>query len=295
MKNLSILYSLVICFFMATHVVQGVEAMSIPVNITVDNSTSIVDSTSTELLGVATTSIKGSSLDRKANILLGVKRINNKVIVPGEEFSLLASLRPFSKEAGFKEERVIGSSSSPMELGGGLCQISTTLFRSVLQAGLPVTKRQSHSYVVGYYGAGLDATVYFPKTDFRFINNYSKPIIIKAELKGNVLKISFYGIKDTRIVNVGSVVIIKEYPKPKPKTLYTSDITFVPLGDKKCTEKARKGKSTKVLYQVVDNLGVSTSTTFYSYYRPWAEVCYIGVTEEEKQKKELEQSTLTLH
>ena len=295
MIKIVFLYSLIVSFFIVTPLAYGEETPLQQVTFISSASTTIATSTFSDLLGMATTSIKGSSADRKTNITLGAKRINNKIILPGEEFSLIASLRPFSKEAGFKEEHVIGSSSSPMELGGGLCQISTTLFRSVLQAGLPVTKRQSHSYVVGYYGAGLDATVYFPKTDFRFINNYKQPIRIKAELKGNVLQISFYGVKDMRVASVGTIVTIKEYPKPKPKTFYTSDITFVPIGNKKCTEKARKGMYTKVSYDVIDTAGISTSTTFYSYYRPWSEVCYIGVTEEEKQKKDLEQITLSLN
>jgi vancomycin resistance protein YoaR len=246
--------------------------------------------TTYELIGVATTSIKGSSKERKENIVLGLKRINNKIIQPGEEFSLIAALRPFSKEAGFKEEHVISTSSSPMELGGGLCQVSTTLFRSTLKAGLPITKRQSHSYVVGYYGAGLDATVYFPKTDFRFVNNYDNEILVRAALKGMSAEIAMYGTKDGRVATTSAVVVKKVFPKPTPKLFYTTELA---VGEKKCTETARKGMNTSVVYTVTNGFGVSASTTFLSYYRPWAEVCYSGITEEEKRKREIASSSIS--
>lgn len=271
------------------------EALTINIPTSTTSATSSIATFEEEVLAIATTSYKGSSADRVTNIKLGVKRLQGDYIAPGEEFSLLAHLRPFSEEAGFKKEHVIGATSSPMELGGGLCQVSTTLFRAALKAGLPITERHNHSYVVGYYGAGLDATVYFPRTDLRFKNDYAYPIRIEGSVKNNILTITLYGRKDGRVASTTDIIATNI--KPKPKTKYIPS-TAIAVGETKCTETARRGMTTDVTYIVTypekKNEGIdmatffggtstimsatTTSKRFLSVYRPWAAVCYVGTS-----------------
>ena len=108
-----------------------------------------------DLVGTARTNFTGSSADRRHNIENGIGKLTGILIAPGEEFSAVAAIGTTSVEEGFVAEYVIKDDKSIKELGGGLCQVATTLFRAVLNTGLPVTERTNHSYVVSYYGPGL--------------------------------------------------------------------------------------------------------------------------------------------
>jgi len=134
----------------------------------------------TELLGVATTPFYGSPKNRVHNITNGVRFLTGTLVAPGEEFSTIGTLGQIDNTTGYLPELVIKGNETIPEFGGGLCQVSTTLFRTVMDAGLPVTARRNHSYRVPYYerdgegnfiGPGLDATIYSPNPDFRFRND----------------------------------------------------------------------------------------------------------------------------
>ncbi len=112
----------------------------------------------TELVGSAKTSFLGSGDSRIHNIALGISQFNGTFLAPGQEFSAVNAIGFVTEDKGYVKEYVIKDNKSVKELGGGLCQVGTTLFRLALSAGLPITERVPHRYVIKYYGPGLDAT-----------------------------------------------------------------------------------------------------------------------------------------
>lgn len=206
------------------------------------------------------------------NIIVGAERLNGSVVEAGEEFSLIAALEPL--EEGYEYEYVIGPTMSVKEPGGGLCQVSTTLFRTILGAGLPVTERQPHRYVVGYYGAGLDATIYGPHPDLRFRNDTDSPLTIHASVEGKVIQIDIEGMHDGRIASTSVPV---EYDrKEKPAVRYFPSYEL-PINDVFCSEISRDGVKTDATYSVLYPDGRLVDTVFHSEYQAWPGVCYVGI------------------
>lgn len=130
-------------------------------------------------LGNATTPILDNSAGRMVNIRLTVQLINNTVITPEQEFSFLKTTGEPTAERGFEQATVLGEAGKEQGLGGGMCQVSSTLYSAVLAAGLKVTERHAHSEPVSYIPAGKDATIYTDK-DFRFVNTTRSRIIIRS-------------------------------------------------------------------------------------------------------------------
>ncbi len=169
----------------------------------------LTDVQSTEDLGITTmlargeTDFKGSPKNRIHNIIIGTARYHGLLIAPGEEFSFNAFLGPVTAGAGFKPALVIKKNGTTLELGGGICQVSTTIFRAAVHAGMKITARKSHSYAVMYYGTpGFDATIYPPYTDFRFLNNTSGHLLIQTKIDGTRLSFELWGTPDGREVIV---------------------------------------------------------------------------------------------
>jgi vancomycin resistance protein YoaR len=172
-------------------------------------------------------------------------------------------------------ELVIKKDKTVPEFGGGLCQIATTIFRAVLASGLPILERQSHSYRVPYYEpAGVDATVYDPRPDFKFLNDTGYHILIQSKIEGNFLIFEFWGTKDGRAVEQSKPVIYNVKPAPPSKLIETLDL---PVGKKKCTERAHTGADAVFTYTVTYADSAVKKQEFRSRYKPWGEVCLIGV------------------
>lgn len=228
-----------------------------------------------EIIGVGTSSFKGSPANRRHNIKVGADAINGTLIKPGEEFSLLKILGEINAAAGYLPELVIKEGRTVPEFGGGLCQIGTTMFRAVLSSGLPVTMRRNHSYRVQYYEpAGTDATIYDPWPDFRFINDSGGYILIQSKISGDDLSFEFWGAKDGRIVRKTEPTIYN-IVKPGPtKIIETADLK---PGEKKCTESAHNGADAYFDYKVTYADGEIKEKRFSSHYVPWQEVCLLGV------------------
>src|SRR5690606_1808590 len=141
-----------------------------------------------EILGVGYSNFAGSPANRVHNISIGAAKLDGLLIAPGEEFSLLNALRPFTVTAGYLPELVIKGDKITPEVGGGLCQIGSTTFRAAMNSGLSITERRNHSLVVSYYNdprngnPGTDATIYDGSPDFKFINDTGHHILIKTEM-----------------------------------------------------------------------------------------------------------------
>lgn len=161
-----------------------------------------------ELIARGESSFKGSPKNRRHNIQIGLEKISGAIILPGEEFSFNDHLGPVEEDQGFLPELVIKKTGTVPELGGGLCQVSSTTFRAAMKAGLPITQRKNHSYAVQYYSPqGTDATIYPGVIDLKFVNDTPGAILIWPYLKDkDTLIFDFYGTKDSR-----EVILSKPY------------------------------------------------------------------------------------
>jgi vancomycin resistance protein YoaR len=228
-----------------------------------------------ELIGVGHSNFKGSPKNRRHNIEVGANKLNGILIKPGEEFSLVKTLGAIDASTGYLTELVIKGNKTVPEYGGGLCQIGTTTFRAALDAGLPILERKNHSYRVSYYEpAGTDATIYDPKPDFRFLNDTGHYILFTTEMTGDDLYFRFYGTKDGRTVAQTTPRVFNQVRPGAAKLIETTDLK---PGVKKCTEKAHTGADTEFTRTVVYPSGEKKVDVFKSHYKPWQEVCLIGV------------------
>ena len=231
-----------------------------------------------EIIGTGQSNFAGSPPNRIHNIKNGANKINGLLIKPGEEFSLIKALGPVEDYTGYLPELVIKGDKTTPEFGGGLCQIGTTMFRAALGSGLPITERTNHSYNVGYYLEnglpGTDATIYIPHSDVRFINDTGNYILIQTHIDGTKLTFDFWGTKDGRMATRTPPRVWGWTDPDPPKLIPTLDLK---PGEKKCTEKAHKGVSASFNYTVTYANGQVKKQTFYSHYKPWQEVCLIGI------------------
>jgi vancomycin resistance protein YoaR len=228
-----------------------------------------------ELIGRGESDFKGSPKNRIYNIKRGAEILHGLLIKPDEEFSLVKALGKIEAATGFLPELVIKGNKTIPEYGGGLCQIGTTTFRVALYTGLPILERTPHSYRVSYYEpAGMDATIYDPKPDFKFINDMGHYILFQTKIEGTKLIFEFYGISDGRKIEITKPRIFN-YVKPGPsKIIETEDLA---PGEKKCTEKAHTGADAEFTSTVSYADGEVKKTVWKSHYKPWQEVCLLGI------------------
>ncbi|XLQ19973.1 MAG: VanW family protein [Candidatus Moraniibacteriota bacterium] len=179
-----------------------------------------------KLIGKGESDFKGSTKSRIHNITTAAKRFDGLVIAPNEEFSFVSILGPVDGEHGYKEELVILDNETKPEYGGGICQVSTTVFRGAILSGMKITQRRNHSYPVHYYmPIGFDATVYVPAPDFRFINNTPGHILLNMEMEGTKLVFKYYGTDDGREVEMKGPFITDRQPNGAMKTYFTQKVT----------------------------------------------------------------------
>jgi vancomycin resistance protein YoaR len=228
----------------------------------------------TDLIGRSETSFKGSSASRVKNISLGIERISGTILAPGDEFSLVKAIGEVTEETGYDKEYVIKGDRSIKEAGGGLCQVATTAFRGVLDAGLPVTERQNHSYVVGYYGPGLDATIYGPHPDLKFVNDTKDYMLFQMRVEGTKVITELYGKKDNRSVTTSAPILFDYIDPPPPK--YIPDLEKA-WGEMECHDQPRKGLTTQATTTVTYADGKVRTQVFDSVYQPWPKICIVGI------------------
>jgi vancomycin resistance protein YoaR len=240
-----------------------------------------------EIVGIGESNFAGSPVNRRHNIAVGAAAVHGTLIAPGEEFSMLKTLGTIDGTTGYREELVIKGNKTTPEFGGGLCQIGSTAFRGALASGLPITARQNHSYRVPYYerdgngdyiGPGKDATIYDPAPDFRFLNDSKHHVLIQTAIDGNKLSFIFWGVSDGRKSEQTDARVYNVVPPPPKKVTKTIDLA---PGVERCTEKAHAGSDASFIYTVTAADGTKKETEFKSRYRPWQEVCLLGVTQAE--------------
>ncbi len=189
---------------------------------------------SLQLLATGRSNFKGSGVSRKANVHKALsERINDVIVLPGEEFSFNKMIGPLhSADGWYMALGIFNGSDLRPTLGGGICQTSTTLYRGILAAGLPIPVRKSHSIYVSYYeqyGVGQDVTVYLGSQDFTFVNDTPMPIVLQAYSEGDDAFVQVYGTKDGRTVTIDGPYFSKNAPPDmlvKGKALRTNQIAW---------------------------------------------------------------------
>ena len=236
-----------------------------------------------ELIGTASTRFTGSPKNRISNIKNGVKFLTGIIVPKGEEFSTLQALGTVDNTSGYLPELVIKENRTVPEFGGGLCQVSTTLFRAALNTGLPITRRQNHSYRVIYYerdgegnfiGPGLDATIYNPAPDFRFLNDTPAAILIQGSVEGDKITFNFYGTPDGRTAHVDGPHKLTE--TPAGDAIYVETDTLPP-GETKRIETPHPGGTAIATYTVTYADGTEKKQEFKSFYRNWPAQYLVGI------------------
>lgn len=154
-----------------------------------------------ELVGEGVSFFPGSTMARLQNIRVGTAQFEGILVKPGQVFSFGQYLGEVGAAQGYAESKVILDGRQEFQYGGGLCQVSSTLFRAALNAGLPIIERVNHSFQVDYYTQpygvpGVDATIYYPDVDMKFKNDTSKYILIQTAYSGSTLKFQLYGTKE---------------------------------------------------------------------------------------------------
>ncbi|NBP57282.1 hypothetical protein EBU71_12260, partial [bacterium] len=177
------------------------------------------------LLGRGESNFRGSSRSRIKNINVAANKISNTLLKPGEEFSFVNTLGKVDARNGYLPELVIKGKKTIPEYGGGICQVSTTLFRAALNAGLPITERRAHSYIVNYYGKpGLDATIYLPKPDLKFKNDTNNYILLQHYITGTTLYYEIYGTSTGKTAKTIEPVVLESSPDGSMKTVAYREI-----------------------------------------------------------------------
>lgn len=229
-----------------------------------------------ELLGKGTSTFWHSSAIRNINIIKGSSIVNRILVAPGDTFSFVKSLGEVSLAAGYKQAYIIRQGKTELDVGGGVCQVSTTLFRAMLDAGLNITERKNHAYRVSYYEEdskpGFDATVFIPSPDLKFVNDTAHHVLIQSVLDMDNRRLTYeiYGTSDGRKVNISNY---RQWDStPPPPDVWIDDPTL-PAGKVVKDEQAIRGLKTAFDWTVTDKDGnILHQKTFQSNFAAWAAV-----------------------
>jgi len=208
-----------------------------------------------EKLGTFSSDFSSSSADRAHNIQLACDKINGYVLAPGEEFSYNEVVGPRTAAHGFRVANVYVGNTVQPGIGGGICQVSSTMFNAAVYADLEITARKNHTLPVNYVPMGRDATVSYGAIDFKFKNNYETPIEVRAECIGRKNVITIYGTNErpNREIKIETVKTGTSSPKVTKK----EDDTL-PVGVVKVEDPGTNGSS-YIAYKVVYENGTEVS------------------------------------
>lgn len=227
-----------------------------------------------ERIGFGDSRYDHSIPNRVHNVTITSERINNTIVAPGQEFSFNQTLGEVSAATGFRSAYVIKNGRTELGDGGGVCQVSSTLFRALLDSGLKITRRLQHSYRVSYYEQnsepGFDATVYSGNVDLRFINDTDQHILIHSEAypEDLYMKVEIYGTSDGRTTEITNYRKWDFRGAPAPQ--YFPDPTL-PTGVTRQIDWSASGIKASFTHIVRDKNGnVIRENEYYSNYQPWA-------------------------
>ena len=246
----------------------------------------------TELIWQETSYFYGSSQERIQNIQAASARFHGVLVAPGETFSMGATMGDVSLDNGFAEALIIYGGRTIKGVGGGVCQVSTTLFRAVFNAGFPIVERTPHAYRVSYYEktisgavdprlAGLDATVYFPLVDFKFTNDTPYWILMETYMGNGSLTWKFYSTKDGRSVTYDTTGPVNVVSAPPPSFEVNPELK---KNEMKQVDWSANGADVTVTRTVWRDGSVLFQDTVSTHYEPWRAVCEYGPDSKDPEK-----------
>lgn len=232
-----------------------------------------------EPVSVKSTYFSGSSSSRIQNIKTASSAFHGLLVAPGETLSMADVLGDISLDTGYAEALIIYGDRTIKGVGGGVCQVSTTLFRAVFFGGYPIVERHPHAYRVGYYeigstspGPGLDATVFVPVVDFKFTNDSQYWLLMETYVYNNTLQWKFYSTSDGREVS-WSRDISDEIEAPKDLYKLNKDLD---KGEIKQIDWSADGMTVVVYRTVTRNGELLYQDTIRTRYLPWQAVYEYG-------------------
>ena len=238
-----------------------------------------------ELVSAHTSYFRGSSPSRIQNIEAAASKFHGLLVPPGAVFSMADAMGDVSLDTGYSEALIIFGGRTIKGVGGGVCQVSTTLFRTVFMGGFPVIERYPHAYRVGYYEqtatgfdpnlAGLDATVFVPVVDFKFKNDTPYWLLMETYVnrKAGKLTWKFYSTFDGRTVDWETTGPQNIVPPPDP--VYEENPDLAP-GEIKQVDWAVDGADVTVTRFVSNGDQVLFTDSFTTHYEPWSDVYQYG-------------------
>jgi len=233
-------------------------------------------STINDTLGTFSTSFSSSGASRSKNLQVGSSKINGRILMPGETLSGYECMHPFTVSNGYATAAAYENGQVVDSVGGGVCQISTTLYNAVLRAELAVAQRQNHSMVVSYVKPSQDAAIAGTYKDLKFTNNYSTPIYIEGYTSGKTITFTIYG-KETRPANrtfdfVSETLSVTDPGAPKEVV-----DPAMPPGSRKQVQSAHTGIKSrlwKVVY--IDGVEQSREILHTDTYNPSKAIIKVG-------------------
>lgn len=218
------------------------------------------------------TSFDSRDVPRSSNIARAAELIDGAIVMPSEEFSFNGQVGPRTRETGFQEAKEIVDSEYVIGIGGGVCQVSSTLYNAAILAGFEVVERRPHSRVCAYVAAGRDATVYYPVIDLRFRNSLEAPVMLSLQVEGNVIHAAVVGNPQTR---KRVEVTTRTVSTLAPKTDHIMDATL-PSGREVVEQEAESGLVVETHRTVYSGDSVLDEVLSRDIYPPVNRVLRVG-------------------
>lgn len=236
-----------------------------------------------DVLGSYSTNFSSSSYERATNVKNGCAKINGAVLYPGQEFSVYDTVNPFTKENGYELAGSYANGTTVESFGGGICQVSTTLYNAAIRAELEITQRYNHSMIVSYVEPSMDAAIAGTYKDFKFVNNYDTPIYIEGYCDGGIIYFNIYG-KETRDPEREISFESETLEKVEPETEIKLDKS-IPLGSISTSQSAHIGYVAQ-LWKTVTVNGVQESREVFnkSTYKASPKIIVVGTKGAKKQQ-----------
>jgi vancomycin resistance protein YoaR len=232
----------------------------------------------------------GGDANRIHNVQLVSHLVDKHVIAPGETFSFNRTTGERSADKGFRAAPVIIDGELQTGLGGGVCQVSTTVFNAAYEAGLPITARTNHSLYISHYPQGRDATVNFPDTDLRFVNDTGHWLLLRTFVGPSSLVVALFGTATHRRVETRTAPLVETAPPPVKRV---PDPTLA-AGKKVVEDSGEPARSTSVRRLVYSASGkLLSDTTWSSSYRAEPEILRVGTKPKPKKAKPATTTTTT--
>lgn len=234
-----------------------------------------------EKVAEAVTSFAGSDPNRRINIALATSKMDGVIIGPGEEFSFNRLLGDLEPEEGWVESHVIFADRTGTGLGGGVCQVSTTIFRAAFSGGFTIIERHPHGYRVGFYEQGgfppgLDAAIFTPERDFRFQNDTPYHLLIEASVYpgADQLAFRFYSTNTGRIVEIETPRVANRIPPETPRFEANASLA---AGEVLQVDWAAEGADVNVGRIVRDaNGSIIRQDNIFTHYLPWGAIYQVN-------------------